>query len=471
MTNATRLHRATHVFALSFSIASIALFALPQSALAIEYPFTSSASNPVLTASAAWEVKSVGEPNVRYVNGQYVMVYSGGWGAPGLGLATSPDGITWTKYAGNPIIGQGGGGYSGTAVRGDFIMDGSEYRVYFSDSTSNGNIRLATSSNGTSYTLMSTFAIAKNAVPGFSGWENTGTYFDGTNWWMLAEGHANSGPIWQICLFESTDGGLTYSFVSGPLTSLQVSSGGMYGGPRSIVKVGSVYNLWYHAAESGGFVPTEVWHATSTDLIHWTPDSGPTIPLAGNGMGMVDPDQTGDTSIVQTPAGQTYLYFDGTDNAHAVSKIGFAIYDGTLAGTPPTTGSYTELISDNSGMCLSAVDTTEGTQLEQATCTGSTLQLWDVTTEGSGYNITNEATGYVADDSGNSKTAGGVVIDWAKNGGTNQEWTFSSNGSGYYTIVNVYSGLCLDVTGASKTSGALIDQWTCNGGTNQLWKQ
>ncbi len=140
-------------------------------------------------------------------------------------------------------------------------------------------------------------------------------------------------------------------------------------------------------------------------------------------------------------------------------------------GTPPTTGSYTELISDNSGMCLSAVNTAEGTQLEQATCTGSTLQLWDVTTEGSGYNITNEATGYVADDSGNSKTAGGVVIDWAKNGGTNQEWTFSSNGSGYYTIVNVYSGLCLDVTGASKTSGALIDQWTCNGGTNQLWKQ
>ncbi|HEY1257211.1 MAG TPA: RICIN domain-containing protein, partial [Terracidiphilus sp.] len=139
--------------------------------------------------------------------------------------------------------------------------------------------------------------------------------------------------------------------------------------------------------------------------------------------------------------------------------------------TPPTTGSYTELISDNSGMCLSAVDTTEGTQLEQATCTGSALQLWDVTAEGSGYNITNEATGYVADDSGNSKTAGGVVIDWAKNGGTNQEWTFSSNGSGDYTIVNVSSGLCLDVTGASKTSGALIDQWTCNGGANQLWKQ
>lgn len=139
--------------------------------------------------------------------------------------------------------------------------------------------------------------------------------------------------------------------------------------------------------------------------------------------------------------------------------------------TAPTTGSYTELIAENSGLCLSSVNTTEGTQLEQTTCTGSVEQEWKVTAEGSGYYLVNEAEGYVADDSGASTTAGAEVISYAENGGTNQQWKFSSNGQGYYNIVNVNSGMCLDVISASSSSGAKIDQWNCNGGTNQLWKQ
>jgi hypothetical protein len=57
---------------------------------------------------------------------------------------------------------------------------------------------------------------------------------------------------------------------------------------------------------------------------------------------------------------------------------------------------------------------------------------------------------------------------WAANGGTNQQWVFSSNGSGAYTIKNVDSGLCLQP--ASTADGALMEQGTCNGSTSQLWK-
>jgi hypothetical protein len=140
-------------------------------------------------------------------------------------------------------------------------------------------------------------------------------------------------------------------------------------------------------------------------------------------------------------------------------------------GAAPTTGSNTELISDNSGLCLSAVNTTEGTQLEQITCNAGSLQEWDVTTEGSGYYVTNEDTGYAADVSGASIADGAKVIDYAKNAGTNQQWIFANNGNGYFNIINVNSGMCLDVVSASKSSGALIDQYLCNGGTNQLWRQ
>jgi len=137
----------------------------------------------------------------------------------------------------------------------------------------------------------------------------------------------------------------------------------------------------------------------------------------------------------------------------------------------PITGANDPLISQKSGMCLSAVNTTQGTQLQQITCNSGTLQQWNITTQGSGFYMTNAATGMVADDSGYSKSAGGAVIDYAGNGGSNQQWTFVPNGEGYFNIINVYSGLCLDVTSASTSSGALIEQYTCNSGANQNWKQ
>jgi hypothetical protein len=178
-------------------------------------------------------------------------------------------------------------------------------------------------------------------------------------------------------------------------------------------------------------------------------------------------------------ADSTYVWLPLTISGDSVSMAWYNGWDlnistgtwGAYNGTAPTTGSNKVLISQNSGLCLSAVNSSEGTQLEQVTCNGSTLQEWSVTTEGSGYYVTNVDTGMVADDSGYSKSRGGAVIDWDKNGGTNQQWIFRNNGQGFFNVINVYSGLCLDVLGASKSSGALVDQYTCNGGANQNWEQ
>ena len=91
-----------------------------------------------------------------------------------------------------------------------------------------------------------------------------------------------------------------------------------------------------------------------------------------------------------------------------------------------------------------------------------------MSTEGSGYYVTSLSDGQVMDDSGGSKTSGGQIIQWDANGGTNQQWTFTSNGRGYYTIKNVDSGLCLEP--ASTTDGALMEQITCSSTTSQLWR-
>lgn len=64
-------------------------------------PWTA-APEPVLTPGNAgvWDARSISEPDVLKVENSYVMYYtgqhSGNLGA--IGLATSPDGITWTKY-------------------------------------------------------------------------------------------------------------------------------------------------------------------------------------------------------------------------------------------------------------------------------------------------------------------------------------------------------------------------------------
>jgi hypothetical protein len=211
---------------------------------------------------------------------------------------------------------------------------------------------------------------------------------------------------------------------------------------------------------------THTYNSQSTYVVPVTGSSGTVYMYMG--------DRWNSSDITDS----TYVWLPLSISGSSLSMNFYASWNLNItAGTwavnhvAPTTGSDLPLISQNSGMCLSGVNSTEGTQLEQATCNSTTLQQWDVSSEGSGYYLTNVDNGMVADDSGNSKTAGGAVIDWDKNADTNQEWTFVPNGEGYYNIINVSSGLCLDVISASKSSGALIDQYTCNDGTNQNWKQ
>src|SRR5262249_40891444 len=63
--------------------------------------------NPVLTTgAAAFESNGAVYAGVVFDGVQYRMYYTGinGCCTTAIGLATSPDGVTWTRYAGNPIV-------------------------------------------------------------------------------------------------------------------------------------------------------------------------------------------------------------------------------------------------------------------------------------------------------------------------------------------------------------------------------
>jgi parallel beta-helix repeat protein len=111
-------------------------------------------SDPVLNPGSAgqWDDDGVYSADVVYDGATYHMWYIGYDGATsGIGYATSPDGITWTKHPGNPVLNQGSAGEWDNADLHnlDVLYDGT-YHMWYSGSANGITFRIgyATSTNG-----------------------------------------------------------------------------------------------------------------------------------------------------------------------------------------------------------------------------------------------------------------------------------------------------------------------------------
>ncbi|MBU0763281.1 MAG: hypothetical protein KJ607_00435 [Bacteroidetes bacterium] len=113
--------------------------------------------------SAEWDGKWIESPAVLYdeASATYMMWYTGmGWNwLASIGLATSPDGITWTRYPGNPVIEPGPpGSYDDMwAAVPAVIKTGDLYEMWYCGFPSQGGfdslrIGYATSPDGISWT-------------------------------------------------------------------------------------------------------------------------------------------------------------------------------------------------------------------------------------------------------------------------------------------------------------------------------
>jgi predicted GH43/DUF377 family glycosyl hydrolase len=111
-------------------------------------------------SSGTWDESSVGQHIVLRENGQYKMWYTGRnltAGAGGIGYATSPDGINWTKYAGNPVLLRGTDSWEAGARLLPYVMpvQGGTYKMWYTGlnaSFTEANIGYATSSDGIAWT-------------------------------------------------------------------------------------------------------------------------------------------------------------------------------------------------------------------------------------------------------------------------------------------------------------------------------
>jgi len=119
--------------------------------------WTKSASNPVLGVGAAgsWDSTFVGMTSVIKTGSGFKLWYRGGSATGGgIGFATSPDGLVWTKYAGNPVISGGSGGWDTTPYHPEVIFDGTVYHMWYSGCNQADDVcqvGYATSTNGTQW--------------------------------------------------------------------------------------------------------------------------------------------------------------------------------------------------------------------------------------------------------------------------------------------------------------------------------
>jgi predicted GH43/DUF377 family glycosyl hydrolase len=121
--------------------------------------WTRSDTPVLIPTQGSWDSKSIGTPRVLKASGTYMMWYTGtdDSGTTAIGLATSTDGENWTKYQQNPVITRGDAGSweaDGTSAPA-VLLDGTIYRMWYagySNSLKKIQIGYATSLDGKTWT-------------------------------------------------------------------------------------------------------------------------------------------------------------------------------------------------------------------------------------------------------------------------------------------------------------------------------
>ncbi len=240
--------------------------------------------NPVFRPGSpgSWEEKSVDCFSIGYYFGQYMMWYVGTPKSLNcqIGVATSSDGIHWTKYAGNPVIrlGPKGSWDESILICQSVIYDQEEkvFKMWYIGGTPEGvfSIGLATSPDGFHWTKYPGNPVLRVTEP----WE--GTVMEAFTVLKTREGY----KIWYggndlsrdkaaIGYATSPDG---INWVKHPGNPIFIPDSpnrwdGYSVSNPDVVFHDGIYHMWYKGwRKKGG----NAWigHATSFDGINWQRD-------------------------------------------------------------------------------------------------------------------------------------------------------------------------------------------------------
>jgi predicted GH43/DUF377 family glycosyl hydrolase len=248
-----------------------------------------------------WDGRAVRKPVVIKEGTEYKMWYEGFdyWDVPRVGLATSSDGIIWTKYANNPVMESGPAEWEDASLEiSPFVMDqGGQYKMWYEGS--DGTVRqlgYATSPDGISWTKDENNPVLA-AGPGAYDQQAAGhgavLYEDSTyKLWY----HAISDVNVPTVAYATSPNGVTWTkYDPNPVLPLKAGSWEDWGlwGP-AVLNVGGTYWMWY---AGGAYNLPSIGVATSLDGISW--DKNPFNPVISQ-VG----EQFGDPTVILD--GETY---------------------------------------------------------------------------------------------------------------------------------------------------------------------
>jgi hypothetical protein len=302
---------------------------------------------PILTAGVGleWDLVLFGMHVVR-VNSTYYLYYSGGisWNRADIGLATSKDGVNWTKFPGNPVLDSNR--YAGDPDR-SYVSpvvhhDGTGFHMYYSrwDGASL-EIHYATSADGENWTRYARNPVVDNvADPNAWNWDvwACSLLADGSTYRMYYYGHG-TGHRYQLALATSND---LVNWTDHPGNPLRTSNTSTWEGDYTTYGTaeanGSSYRLWSSSADDTTG-PWSVGWLSSFDGAGFT-DSGLAVlaPEAGTiyARGVADP--------VVIDVGGHYVMFGRCFNASGV--VSYGAFNVTYKGLD---GRYTSRVHDASG--------------------------------------------------------------------------------------------------------------------------
>lgn len=206
-----------------------------------------------------------------------------------LCYATSTDGITWNKYAGNPILDVSyTGGWDSLGIEtATVIIDASaptneRYKMWYAGQYFNSyryDIGYAYSADGINWSKHTNPVLQVGSI---AQWDNgflegPSVIKDGSTYKMwycgydasvngnLTDGHANIGYA------TSTDGINWTKHVSNPILTTGINSwDSIYVQDPHVIKKDGIYHMWFGGGSNDALYDQQVGYATSLDGINWT---------------------------------------------------------------------------------------------------------------------------------------------------------------------------------------------------------
>lgn len=208
-------------------------------------------ANPVLNTgeTGAWDSRGVSPTEVLMDQTGYRMWYMGQNGAWGIGHATSPDGVDWTRGSRNPVLQSGSAGSwdARMVLTPCVILDGGNYMMWYAGMDDNGAVRIGYAISGDGVTWTKRGPVLE---PGPAGsWDEAWVFapdvvFDGQKYRMWYTGQTGDGR--RAIGYAISSDGVSWSKSAGN----PVIKGSEAGWERSVMHPhvllgGTQYMMWY----------------------------------------------------------------------------------------------------------------------------------------------------------------------------------------------------------------------------------